>query len=207
MAMSQTGRLPGIGTVLLFAVDRIEGARSTLKYLRRYFEARSQTRFGLIFTSVFCADNDGLVQVPVLVYPDPLKEWRYVDQIPDQEARATFHNLAYQIARTDFFDEVNGLEEVKGKKCFSFDDEGQEAFIEWLTELEKRLKEFDEPIIIQHLAKYRKLMPALALIFHVITIAGKENKTGKIPKESVIRAICWCEYLESHARCIYGMVK
>ena len=48
-------------------------------------------------------------------------------------------------------------------------------------------------------------MPALALIFHVITIAGKENKTGKIPKESVIRAICWCEYLESHARRIYGM--
>ena len=151
-------------------------------------------------------DNDGLAQrFQLLVYPDPLKEWRYVDQVPDQEARATFHNLAYQIARTDFFDEVNGLEEVKGKKCFSFDDEGQEAFIEWLTELEKRLKEFDEPIIIQHLAKYRKLMPALALIFHVITIAGKENKTGKIPKESVIRAICWCEYLESHARRIYGM--
>ena len=48
-------------------------------------------------------------------------------------------------------------------------------------------------------------MPALALIFHVITIAGNENKIGKITRESVVRAICWCEYLESHARRIYGM--
>jgi DNA primase len=159
-----------------------------------------------IHRSLHALENDGLLQrFQLLVYPDPLKEWQYVDQLPEQEAKATFHNLAYQVAQMDFFDKIHDLQEAKGKKCFSFDDEGQEVFIEWLTDFEKKLKAHDEPIIIQHLAKYRKLMPALALIFHIITIADRENKTGKITKESVVRAICWCEYLESHARRIYGM--
>jgi hypothetical protein len=49
-------------------------------------------------------------------------------------------------------------------------------------------------------------MPALSLIFHVIDLAGGQTKRGKISKECAIRAICWCEYLESHARRIYEMV-
>lgn len=156
--------------------------------------------------SLHALENDGLLQrFQLLVYPDPRQDWEYVDQTPEEQAKTIFHNLAYQIARTEFFGEISDLQEVKGKKCLSFDDEAQETFIEWLTDFEKKLMEPDEPIIIQHLAKYRKLMPALALIFHVITIADEEHKTGKITKESVVRAINWCDYLESHARRIYGM--
>jgi putative DNA primase/helicase len=191
-----------------FTVDRI--GRGTIYAdnicIAIFGSAQPDKILAYIQRSLHALENDGLLQrFQLLVYPDPLKNWEYVDRIPEQEARANYHNIAFQIARTTFFDEISDLEEVKGKKCFSFDDRAQEAFIEWLTDLEKKLKGSDEPIIIQHLAKYRKLMPALALIFHVVTIACKENKTGKITRESVVRAICWCEYLESHARRIYGM--
>ena len=144
----------------------------------------------------------------LLVYPDSPKKWEYVDQPPIQDAQEQYYKLASKIAAEDFLDSITDLQEIKGKKCFSFDDAAQQFFIKWLTEHETRLRQLeqsDEPIIIQHLAKYRKLMPALSSIFHHIYIATGGIKTGKITRESAVRAICWCEYLESHARRIYGM--
>jgi hypothetical protein len=191
-----------------FTVDRI--GRGTIHAenicIAIFGSAQPDKILSYIHKSLHALDNDGLLQrFQLLVYPDPLKEWEYVDRIPEQGAKAAFHNLAFQIARTDFFEGIPDIQEVRGKKCFSFDDGAQEAFIDWLTGFEKKLKGFDEPIIIQHLAKYRKLMPALALIFHVVAIADKDRKTGKISKEATNRAISWCEYLEFHARRIYGM--
>lgn len=171
---------------------------------------------GYIQKNIFSLENDGLVQrFNLLIYPDALKEWQYVDQPPHQDAKKAYHDLARKIAQDDFFDSIYfdddilsgepSIQIVKDKRCFSYDDEAQDIFIEWLTNLEKRLKGFEEPVIIQHLSKYRKLMPALSFIFHVIDLAGGQTKRGKISKECAIRAICWCEYLESHARRIYEM--
>lgn len=57
----------------------------------------------------------------------------------------------------------------------------------------------------EHLAKYRSLLPSLALIFHMIeTVDG--NLTGPVTLESTKRAAHWCDYLESHARRVYGLV-
>jgi hypothetical protein len=50
-----------------------------------------------------------------------------------------------------------------------FDPAAQELFDGWRAELEQRLRAEDEhPVLLSHLAKYRSLMPALALILHVI---------------------------------------
>lgn len=164
---------------------------------------------GYLYKSLYENDNDGFLQrFQLLVYPDPLKQWQYVDQAPAMSAQEKYCELAAQIGSGDFLNLITELQEVKGKQCFSFDDEAQDLFIIWLTEHENRLRALeraDDPIVIQHLSKYRKLMPALALIFHQINIATGGIKTGKITKASTVRAICWCEYLESHARRIYGM--
>ena len=47
-----------------------------------------------------------------------------------------------------------------------------------LLKLEIKLRSDDEdPVIVEHLAKYRSLMPSLALIFHLIE-AADQTVTG-----------------------------
>jgi hypothetical protein len=57
-------------------------------------------------------------------------------------------------------------------------------------------------VIVAHLAKYRSLMPSLALIFHASDRATAAN-FGPVPLEPAERAASWCDYLEAHARRIY----
>ena len=46
-------------------------------------------------------------------------------------------------------------------------------FKDWIFELENRLRNNDEtPAVQEHLGKYRSLMPSLALIFHLLDVAG-----------------------------------
>jgi hypothetical protein len=64
----------------------------------------------------------------------------------------------------------------------------------------------EEPIIRQHLAKFDKLFPALALIFHLVDCTA-DGIRCPVSKEAVLRAAAWCEYLEAHARRCYGLLK
>ncbi len=64
----------------------------------------------------------------------------------------------------------------------------------------------DEPLIHQHLAKYDKLFPALALIFHLADCAATAF-CGPVTKKAALRAAAWCELLEAHARRCYGLLK
>ena len=58
------------------------------------------------------------------------------------------------------------------------------------------------PILESHLAKYRSLMPSLALIFD---LADSETFPESISKVAALKAIVWTEYLETHARRVYGL--
>ena len=69
-----------------------------------------------------------------------------------------------------------------------------------------RIPNEDEPIIRQHLAKFDKLFPALALVFHLVDCAAQGIR-GPVTKEAALRAAAWCEYLEAHARRCYGLLK
>jgi len=65
--------------------------------------------------------------------------------------------------------------------------------------LERRLRGGDmSPHLESHIAKYRKLVPALALIMHLAN-----GNTGPIGELSLIAALAWAEYLEGHAVRIY----
>jgi len=53
---------------------------------------------------------------------------------------------------------------------FRFDPAAQERFFQWWRELENGvLRRAEHPMLLEHLAKYRSLMPSLA--FHLINVA------------------------------------
>ncbi|MFN2525456.1 MAG: DUF3987 domain-containing protein [Actinomycetota bacterium] len=89
---------------------------------------------------------------------------------------------------------------------FTLDEAAQEAFIEWSRDLHRtRLPAEDHPIIAQHLAKFDKLFPALALILHLAECAAT-GRRGSVTAEAALRAAAWCECLEVHARRCYGLL-
>jgi putative DNA primase/helicase len=145
--------------------------------------------------------DDGLLQrFQMLVWPDVAQEWHMVDRLPDQAARDRAFELFRSLSEIDPA-RHGGEAAFDGEIPFvHFDDEGQIAFDEWRRDLERRLRSGSlHPAFEAHLAKYRSLVPSLALIFHV-----SEGVNGPVQEVSCLRAIAWAEYLESHAGRIYS---
>ena len=134
--------------------------------------------------------NDGLVQrFQLLVWPDFDGEWNYVDRQPNMAAQQRAESVYRRLVE---FDSDNPLR-------MKFAPDAQQMFIAWLTTLETKIRSVDTPPVLQaHLAKYRKLMPALSLLF-----ALADGHTDAVPLTSANRAAAWCEYLEPHARRVY----
>lgn len=151
--------------------------------------------------------NDGMLQrFQLLVYPDH-RSWEWRDRIPAKEARdrafAVFDTLA------DFDPEAWGAapaDDFCKFPSFRFDEAAQEIFIEWSGDLHRtKLPGEDHPMIAQHLAKFDKLFPALALILHLVDCSATGQR-GPVKVESALRAAVWCDYLEAHARRCYGLL-
>ena len=85
---------------------------------------------------------------------------------------------------------------------FRLSPEAQISFHEWLKQLQEKLEGKEHPIIGQHLSKYRSLMPSLALIFHVVDIAGG-HKAQNVTLSAVQKAAAWCAYLDSDMRYLF----
>jgi hypothetical protein len=152
--------------------------------------------------------NDGMLQrFQVLVYPNS-RRWEWRDRAPNKTARdaayavfeklADFDPLAWGAAPADDFAKF---------PYFQFSEEAQDVFIEWSGDLHRsRIPNEDEPLIRQHLAKFDKLFPALALIFHLVDCVT-HGVCGPVGKDAALRAAAWCEFLEAHARRCYGLLK
>ena len=83
-----------------------------------------------------------------------------------------------------------------------FDAPALELFRTWREGLETLLRsEKLQPALEAHFAKYRKLVPGLALICHVA-----DSRTDAVGEEAVLRALSWAEYLDTHARRAYASV-
>jgi hypothetical protein len=151
-------------------------------------------------------NNDGLVQrFQLLIYPDQ-SNWKLVDRKPNQQTKEKILSIIHKLAHIDFSQFGASKDKSDEPFYFRFDEMAQEIFYQWLTDLENRLRaNKDSTILMEHLSKYRKLMPALALIFHLIDLAdGKQE--ASISEKNAQMACAWCEYLESHARRIYALV-
>jgi len=152
--------------------------------------------------------NDGMLQrFQVLVYPDPMR-WEWRDRAPNRKARDTAFAVFEKLAT---FDPVTWGAAPADDFCkfpfFHFSDEVQAVFIAWSEDLhQSSILNEEEPIVRQHLAKFEKLFSALALICHLVDCAAK-SVHGPVSKDAAVRAAAWCEYLETHARRCYGLLK
>jgi hypothetical protein len=145
--------------------------------------------------------DDGLMQrFQLLVWPDISKEWVNVDRWPDSDARKRAYEVftrLNQITATEIGAQPD--EDLDGIPYVRFSSEAQEIFDEWRAKLEIQLRQNHEhPAIEAHLAKYRSLIPSLALLIHLV-----DNGKDPVGVDAIERACAWGEYLESHARRVY----
>jgi hypothetical protein len=160
-----------------------------------------------LFKAVRGNDNDGFVQrLQMTVYPDEPKLSDLVDDFPDTSAKNRAFEIIGKLAEMNFV-QHGATPPIDDERIpyFQFDEAAQELFYEWFNDLMKRLRAEEEPVLIEHLAKYRSLMPSLALIFHLIQIADGQAVEA-VSYSSAKMAAAWCGYLESHARRVYSLV-
>ncbi|MET3373740.1 putative DNA primase/helicase [Variovorax boronicumulans] len=139
--------------------------------------------------------DDGLLQrFGLTVWPDTGGEFVHVDQWPDTPAKAQAWEVFERLAQLQPTSDTE-------PQVWRFDAQAQALFVEWRTPLEQELKRGDlHPAMESHLAKFRKLIPALALIFSLVDTP----EAGVIGERELIRALAWGEYLRSHAERLYS---
>ena len=157
---------------------------------------------GYLRQTVAAGGGDGLLsRFQLLVWPDIAGEWRNVDRWPDSEAKATAFTM---FERLDSLDPlaIGATADDGGIPYLRFDPDAQELFTEWRADFEPRIRSGNDHAAFEsHLSKYRKLVPSLALLIHLA-----DNTTGAIGSTSLLKALAWAEYLESHARRAYASV-
>ena len=84
-------------------------------------------------------------------------------------------------------------------------------FKQWLIEWQTKVLPLESGLLLEHFTKYRSLMPSLALIFHVVNsvdLPPPAETNGKylVSADAARMAVQWCNYLQSHARRIYGLI-
>jgi hypothetical protein len=192
-----------------FTVDRIgRGTKEIGNMCVSLFGGVQQSKLlSYLYQAQKDQNNDGLLQrFQLLVYPDPIGDWLLTDQWPNALAKNRAFEVLEKLSSIDFTSCGAAFDESQRCSFFRFSDQAQSFFYEWITSLERyKLNADDEPLILEHLSKYRSLMPSLALIFHLIEVAGG-NAIGPVSYEAAVRASQWCAYLEAHARRIYGLV-
>ena len=97
--------------------------------------------------------NDGLIQrFQLLVWPDTAPDWNYVDRAPDAASEQQAARVFRKLVELD----------AENPARFRFAPDAQELFIEWLAELEAKIRGDElHPALVSHLSKYRSLMPSL----------------------------------------------
>ncbi len=139
----------------------------------------------------------------VLVYPDPVEEFVNVDHKPNAlRGRSLTRYLRTGPGRSETR-RVCPRSRAAGFRSWGLVPPGRNSLTKWRTRLEQRLRSGQESsLITSHLAKYRSLMPSLALIFHLID-SHATSLLEPVSLRAVHDAAAWCEMLEAHCRRIY----
>ncbi len=151
---------------------------------------------------------DGLLQrLQLLVYPDASPDWRRSTGWAEHEHRDQVHVLFERLEQMDPQRLLADPTDFDSLPALRFSPEAQVVFDGFRNRLEIRLRS-DElkrtPAFCAHLAKYRSLMPTLALVFHALDVAsGKAG--GPVLQAHALLAVAWCDLLEAHARKVYSI--
>jgi Protein of unknown function (DUF3987) len=150
------------------------------------------------------AGGDGLIQrFGLLVWPDASDNWKDVDEYPDRIAREKIWEVYQRISKIDESTAFKlGAEKGPYDKtpALRFDQSAHADFLDWREDLERQVRSGElSPAFEGYLAKFRKLVPALALINHLAD-AGE----GPVSRRALLKALSAAAYLRSHARRVYG---
>lgn len=164
-----------------------------------------------LYGTQLAGGNDGFVQrFQLAVYPDEPEQSVVVDQDADEAAAAIVTNIVEVLANCDFT--ALGAQDLKDGKIpfFRFEAKAaQRMFFAWYASLPALIAAQDSPLMEEHLGKYRKLVPALALVFHLVDLVAnspsKKARSRGVSASALRRALAWATYLEAHARRIYAM--
>jgi putative DNA primase/helicase len=188
-----------------FTVDRI------MRGSGRHIEALCVSMIGGIQPGVLAgyvretqrsgSGDDGLLQrFSLMVYPDIKGDWRNVDRKPNAEAREAMRLLIERLCTLTPESAGAEVDPYGGVPFVRFDSAAYALFVEWLTDHERKLRHGDDhPAVASHLSKYRKLVPALALINHLC-----EGGRGSVTETAISRALLFSDFLEEHARRVYS---
>jgi putative DNA primase/helicase len=151
--------------------------------------------------------DDGLMQrFGLLVWPDTISDWKDIDRWPDSDASREAFAVFDRMSELDppaigaEQDEDRETGELRGPAYLRLDAAALEIFREWREEWERKCRAGSElPALESHFTKYRKLVPALALISHLA-----DHGAGAVGAVSMLRALAWADYLEPHARRAYA---
>lgn len=159
------------------------------------------------FNDIGSCGNDGMFQrFQLSVFPDPVKR-QYVDIYPSVEARDRAYQMIRKLVELDYV--------ALGKKdpytpipYLHFTPDAQSLFREWMVDLEGWLESGElSPLLEEHFAKYRSLVPKLALIFHLVDYVGGYTHERYVPTSALTNAIRFADFLKSHATRIYSLFR
>jgi putative DNA primase/helicase len=204
--------LTGWGGRSPYTIDRI-GRGQHLHIPAVCLSVLGSTQPGKIARYLSCAvrggeGDDGLIQrFGLMVWPDIGSGWKDMDRPLKAEAKRAAFNVyqaldALEPTQTGAQQDESFEGEPKDIPYFRFDAEALEIFREWRGNHERRLRSGElHPALEAHLAKYRKLVPAISLTCHLA-----DGAHGGVGKPAILRALAWASYLETHARRAYASV-
>ena len=146
------------------------------------------------------AKNDGLFQrFQVLVWPDPIDQIKLVDRKPDRAALDIFFRAIVGLKNLDRHS-LPAAKATNNSLVLQFDEHSQALVNAWFLKLESSLSSDKyDPTRQSHFAKYRGMVPALALLFHLL-----DGHAGQVCEDCLRRAILFAKYLKSHAERVYS---
>jgi Protein of unknown function (DUF3987) len=145
--------------------------------------------------------DDGLLQrFGLIIFPDQSNTWRFVDRSCDAGSRTKVDEMFKWIANAETFEHFKPSYDRNGRCYLVYADNAYAFYIQWLHKLEHRIRGKDlHPAFESHLAKYRKLGPALSLIYHVA-----DGEAGPVSLNATRKAFAYVDYLETHAQRAYS---
>jgi hypothetical protein len=198
----------GVGTL---TVDRISRGTQVIRpfCLSIHGTIQPDRLAEYLFASIHDGDNDGWLQrFQLAVFPDPLPDWKYVDEPPDPAVEDRINRVFKVLSEANPIDLGAKRDTEEEIPYFRFSTSAQKQFVDWLSANQKAAETIETPILVEHQMKYRKLVPALALMFHLIDVIENPSRrrSAGVSKETLQMAITLSEFLFAHAKRIYGMV-
>jgi len=147
--------------------------------------------------------NDGMLQrFQLLVWPDPLESVVMVDRPPNHAAIEVYFKAVMRLNSIAASDLPDAKSLPSGSLLLHFTAQAQQAFNAWYIKNEEMLSSGKvDPARQSHFAKYRSLVPALALLFHLL-----DGHAGPVAEGCVLKAISYAKHLKKHANRIYASV-